>query len=238
MNKYPPSGDVCTRIPLDGRTFLWIAVNSPYLREGDDPQDFAALYTAGRLMPDDILILRSESLAICQGRFYSKNSPDFGKFTVLMSKLAKRSPSGAPFADPRLMEVAMRECGALRITFACLACLPERLFHGRDWFCRISGEESRAIFQLSDFEKSAHRRCVILKPDNPESIAVAISEELGCRTMVADLRPESGVARILASSESALSKEELEQILTGAPMQVNGRRVPLGIVRAEKTSDL
>lgn len=189
-------------------------------------------------MPDDILILRSESLAICQGRFYPKNSPDFGRFTTFLSKMTGLSPSAASFGDPRLLEVAMRECGALRVTLASLACPMERLFHGHDWFYRLSGEESRAIFQLSDYEKSAHRRCVILRPDVPESIAVAISEELGCRTMVADLRPESGTVRILASSESELSKEELEQILTGAPMQVNGRRVPLGIVRAEKTSGI
>ncbi|MGM9636974.1 MAG: hypothetical protein ACI3YK_03205 [Eubacteriales bacterium] len=238
MIKNPPksSGDVCTGILLEGRSFLRIAINSPYLREGDDPLDFAAKHTAGRLMPDDILIIRSEALAICQGRFYPRNSPDFGKFTSLMSKFAGLSASAEAFGDPRLLEIAMRECGALRVTLASLSCPLERLFHGHDWFYRLSGEESRAIFRLSDNKRSTYRRCVILRPDNPESLAVAISEELGCRTMVADLRPESGTAKILASSESVLSKEEIEQILSGAPMQVNGRRVPLGIVRAEKTS--
>lgn len=240
MMKNPPksSGDVCSRMKLEGRTFLRIAINSPYLREGDDPRDFAARYTAGRLMPDDILILRSEALAISQGRYYPRNSPDSGRFTALISKMAKRSPSAESFSDPRLMEIAMRECGAMRVTLACLACPLEKLFHGNDWFYRLSGEESRAIFQLSDNKRSTYRKCVILSPDNPESIAVSISEEVGCRTIVADLRPESTTARILASSESVLSREELEQILSGAPMQVNGRRVPLCIIRAEKTSEI
>lgn len=235
MKNYPIGGDSCSEITVNGRTFLRIAINSPFLREGDDPRDFAAVYTAGRLLPDDILILRGESLAIAQSRIYRNNSPEFGKFTELLSRLVGKSPSAAPFADPRMLEIAMRECGGLRVFAAAVVCPFEHFFHGEDCFYKIAGEDSRSIFQLSDKEKSAYRRCVVVRPDNPEKIAVEISEEVGCRTMIADLPPEEdGPVHLLASSETLLSRKEIARILTGAPLRVGGRRVPLIIIRAKR----
>lgn len=232
MEEYAKSSDVPSETFVGGRRYLRIALNTPDYAENEDLPAFAAQYTLDRLKPDDILVLRADAVSLSQGRYFAPGHPTPQKSVLRLCKWGKRMNPSPIYLNPRLLEALRHEYNSFRISFAAFAGLFERLFFGRDWFYRIAGDDCRSVYELVNQKSPAGDGSIILPPDNADRLAGLIADAAGCRVLIADLRPERENVRILAASEGYLSFGELEQILSGAPMRIGLRRVPLCIIRA------
>lgn len=233
MEEYAKSSDVSSETFINGRRYLRIALSTPDFTENEDLPAYAAQYTADRLKPDDILVLRADAVSISQGRIFAPDQPVPQKSVLAICKWGKKLSKSPIYENPRILEALRHEYASSRVTFAALIGILERPFFGKDWFYRIAGNDCRFVFEVSGAQKSSvPAGSLILPPENADTLVNEIAEAAGCRVVIADLRPERESIRILAASESYLNLEELEQILIGAPMRVGLRRVPLCIIRA------
>lgn len=232
MEEYAKDSDIPSETFVGDRRFLRIALNTPDFAENEDLPAFAAKYIPDRLKPDDILVLRADAVSVSQGRFFAPGQPTPQKSVLTLCKLGKKTNKSPIYENPRLMEALRHEYNSFRITFAAFAGLFERVFFGRDWFYRIAGGDSRSVFELGGQKDSADSGTIILPPDHADRLVGEIADAAGCRVLIADLRPELESVRILAASENYLNFDELEQILSGAPMRIGLRRVPACILRA------
>lgn len=231
MDEYSKSGDLPSETFVSGRHYLRIVLNTPDFTPGESLSGFAAKYTPGRLKPDDILVLSAQAVAVWQGRVFPPGQPEPQKGVRRLCRMGKKMSRSPVYDSPRILEALRREYGS-RITLAAAAGLIERFFFGKDWFYRIAGEECRFCAEIRDRNRPGEQGSVVLPPENADALTGEVAEAAGCRTLIADLRPELDKARILSLSESYLDRDELERILSGTPMRIGLRRVPLCIVRA------
>lgn len=233
MEEYAKSSDVSSETFINGRRYLRIALNTPDFAENEDLPAYAAKHILDRLKPDDILVLRADAVSISQGRVYAPDQPPPQKSVLTICKWGKKLGKSQIYENPRILEALRHEYNSSRITLAALAGIFERPFFGKDWFYRIAGNDCRLVFAVSDGQKSSvPAGSLILPPENADTLVNEIADGVGCRVLIADLRPERERIRILAASENYLNFDELEQILAGAPMRVGQRRVPICIIRA------
>lgn len=231
MESYTKSGDVPSVAIVNGRRYLRIALNTPDFAENENLPAFAGEHTPDRLKPDDILVLRADAISLSQGRFFEPGEPTPRKATRNLCKWGKRAAKSKIYENPRILEAMRQELGGVRILFAAFAGLFGRR-RSEDWFYRIAGDDCRSIFESKSTKSADGEGRIIFPPENPEQLAAEIADVAECRVLIADLRPETEAVRILAASENYLNRDELESILSGAPMTVGQRRVPICIIRA------
>lgn len=220
MNEYPKSADTLTETVVGGRRFVRVAISSPASLGKDSPEKFALKYGSDRVRADDILVFSAQAIAIYQKNYYLLTSVKPSFIAEKISKMVKKGQMSSVFSDARATQAGIAELGLPRFL---VGALMERFFK-KGYFSKIIGEDGR----LMDLCVVDDRSVLTLCPDDLMLVVENIAEELGVRTVIADLRRD---ARVIAMSESSLDTDELEEILHDAPMRVGNRRVPMAIVR-------
>jgi hypothetical protein len=90
------------------------------------------------------------------------------------------------------MEMALRECGTIRILFAAFIAAIGKLFRQRGWFYRIAGDKARAIDGPCDYAIPPYNEYVVLGPTDPDAAAREASAACGCPVAVVDLNDLGG----------------------------------------------
>ena len=67
------------------------------------------------------------------------------KLAVTLSRYVTKTPAGIGLGIPETMEMALQECGTLRILFAAFCSVIGKLFHQRGWFYIVAGPKARGI---------------------------------------------------------------------------------------------
>ena len=67
------------------------------------------------------------------------------KLAVTLSRYVTKTPAGIGLGIPETMEMALRECGTLRILFAAFAASLASCSAGRGWFYIVAGPKARGI---------------------------------------------------------------------------------------------
>lgn len=227
---YTRAGDVTNELVYHGRTFLRIAVNCPELTSQTDIPAFSAKYLPEHLRVDDFLILSAEDLSIVQQRYYEKEGLAVSWSSKLLYWLfAYRGDRVGFYSDRSCMEVAVLECGILKILFVAAVGLVEKVAGKKGWMWKMAGEKLRRIRP----GREKNQNLVLLCPDHKEVLVDKIAFHASCRTVLMDLHSPTGKAEILASSESLLPEEELIELMTEAPMLLYNGRTSFCIIRAK-----
>ena len=103
---------------LDGTEYARIPIRTRVVMPGDDLDTFIREYADGKLEGGDILFVTEKIVAITQGRSYLVEEIKPRKLAYFLSKYVTRTPHGIGLGMPETMEMALRECGTLRILFA------------------------------------------------------------------------------------------------------------------------
>jgi succinyl-diaminopimelate desuccinylase len=128
------------------------------------------------------------------------------------------------------MEMALRECGTIRILFAAFISAIGKLFGRRGWFYNIAGEKARAIDGPCDYAIPPYNEYVVLGPKDPEETARAAAKTTGIpQFCIVDLNDLGG--NILGVSSDELKAEWLLPILKDNPLGQTDEQTPIGIIR-------
>ena len=146
-----------------------------------------------------------------------------------LTKFVYKSPYGIGLGIPETMEMALRECGTVRILFAAACSAVGKLIGKRGWFYKIAGYRAESIDGPTPYTLPPYNTYVVLGPENPDKVAADIKQRVGCSAAVVDINDLQG--QILGTSSPDMDWDWLCKILKDNPLGQSGQQTPIGIIR-------
>ena len=219
-------------VQVEGSSFARIPIRTRVVMPGDDLDEFIREYAADVVREGDLLFVTEKIVAITQGRSYLVEDIKPRKLAFFLSKYVTRTPHGIGLGMPETMEMALRECGPIRILFAAAVSAVTKLFGRKGDFYRIAGDKARAIDGPTSGTIPPYNKAVVLGPERPQGVARDAKALLGgvAEVAVVDINDLGG--NILGSTLDRAGEQRLVSILKDNPLGQGHQSTPLGIVRA------
>ena len=130
---------------VDGVDYLRIPVKTHLITKDDDMVDVVLKYPKDKLRAGDILFISEKAVACTQSRAIPMEDIRPRKLAITLSRYVTKTPAGIGLGIPETMEMALRECGTLRILFAAFCSVVGKIFGQRGWFYNVAGPKARGI---------------------------------------------------------------------------------------------
>lgn len=228
-NSAPSEKRKSPEITADGIRYIRIPVKTHVIGEQDKIADVIKQYASPVVQEGDIVFVSEKAVAITQKRAYPMKDIKPRKLAVLLSHYVTKTPAGIGLGIPETMEMALRECGTLRILLAAAVSAVTKLFGRKGDFYRIAGEKASAIDGPTQNTLPPYNNYVVLGPANPDRVAQEIAQAVGCQAIIVDLNDLGG--KILGRSDKNLSPAHLYQALRDNPLGQSREQTPCGILR-------
>lgn len=218
-------------VEVDGESVSRIPIRTRVVMPGDDLDAFILEYAAPVVRAGDLLFVTEKIVAITQGRSYLVEEITPRRLALFLSKYVTRTPYGIGLGMPETMEMALRECGTLRILFAASVSAVTKAFGRKGDFYRIAGDKARAIDGPTRGTIPPYNKAVVLGPERPREVAAHLKELLGSIAEVAVVDINDLGGNILGSTLDRAGERRLVAILEDNPLGQGHESTPLGVVR-------
>lgn len=217
-------------IEVDGIVYNRIPIQTHIITDQDTVGDVVTAYAKPIYQPGDIVFISEKAVACTQKRAIPMKEIHPRPLAKLLCRFVLKTPYGIGLGIPETMEMALRECGTLRILFAAAIAAVGKLFGQRGWFYQIAGDKARAIDGPCDCTIPPYNEYVVLGPTDPDRVAAEAAEQSGCSQIaVVDINDLGG--NILGTSDASMDREQLVKILKDNPLGQSSEQTPLGIIR-------
>lgn len=216
-------------ITVNGTEYERYGIVTHVITEADDIVDVAKTYAAPNMKEGDILFITEKIVGCTQGRAIPIKDIKPRLLAKILSRFVVRTPYGIGLAMPETMEMALRECGTLRILFAAAVSAVGKLFGIRGWFYKIAGEKARSIDGPCDCTLPPYNEYVSLAPLEPDEVAKKVSDAIGFPVLITDINDLGG--NIMGASSKDMDRDELVAILKDNPLGQSSEQTPLGVIR-------
>ncbi|MET0782186.1 MAG: coenzyme F420-0:L-glutamate ligase [Microbacterium sp.] len=218
-------------VEIEGTKYSRIPIRTHVVMPGDDLDTFIREYATDVVAPGDIFFVTEKIVAITQGRSYLVEDIKPRRLALFLSKFGVRTPYGIGLGMPETMEMALRECGTIRILFAAGVSAVTKAFGRKGDFYRIAGDKARAIDGPTDGTIPPYNKAVVLGPERPREVARHLKEMLGGSAEVAVVDINDLGGNILGSTLDKPTEKRLVAILKDNPLGQGHESTPLGVVR-------
>ena len=216
---------------VDGKSYARIPLRTRVVMPDDDLESVVMEYAKDAVQAGDLLFVTEKIVAITQGRSYRLDEISPRPLARFLSRYVVRTSYGIGLGMPETMEMALRECGTLRILFAAGVSVITKAFGRRGDFYRIAGDKARAIDGPTKNTIPPYNQAVVLGPKNPREVAVRLKKMLGGNLEVAVVDINDIGGNILGSTLDKAGERRLVQILGDNPLGQATQSTPMGIVR-------
>ena len=217
-------------IEVDGVKYDRLAIKTHVIGDGDIIEDVVEKYVAEHLQQGDIVFITEKAVACTQKRAIPMKDIHPRPLARFLCKFVLKTPYGIGLGIPETMEMALQECGTIRILFAAAVSAVGKLFGIRGWFYNIAGYKARAIDGPCDFTLPPYNEYVVLAPADPDGVSKKVSDKIGgYQVAVVDINDLEG--QILGVSEASMDKALLVRILKDNPLGQCSEQTPMGIIR-------
>lgn len=221
-------------IEVGGRQYARYPIKTHVITDADSIPDVVQKYVAEHLTDGDVVFISEKSVACSQKRAVPLDQIKPRRLAKFLCKFVYKSPYGIGLGIPETMEMALRECGVLRIMFAAFMSAIGKLFRRRGWFYKIAGYKAESIDGPTPYTLPPYNKCVVLGPEDPDGVARKVFERVGARCCIVDINDLAG--RILGASHPDMDRELYAAILKDNPLGQSGQQTPMGIIRDETGS--
>ena len=217
-------------IEVDGVGYRRLCIKTHVITDQDNICDVVEKYVSPLTEPGDIVFITEKAVACTQRRAIPLEDIHPRPLARFLSRFVLRTPYGIGLAMPETMEMALQECGTIRILFAAAVSAVGKLFHIRGWFYNIAGYKARSIDGPCDFTLPPYNHYVVLGPDRPDEVAAEISRRIGGTPVaITDINDLEG--QILGTSDRKMDRDLLCKILKDNPLGQCSEQTPMGIIR-------
>ena len=216
-------------IEYNNKKYLRIPVKTHVIMKEDNIIDVVKKYTQEILKEEDIVFISEKAVAITQGRAFPMSEIKPRPLAIFLSKHVTKTKAGIGLGIPETMEMALKECGVIRILFAAAIGFLGKLIGRKGDFYRIAGYKASSIDGPTLNTLPPYNRYVVLGPENPDKIAWQISEEIKAEVAIVDLNDLGG--NILGTSKNTMDRKRLLGILKDNPLGQCSEQTPIGIIR-------
>lgn len=216
---------------VDGTSYARIPLRTRVVMPNDDLDSVVMEYAKDAVQPGDLLFVTEKIVAITQGRSYRLDEISPRPLARFLSRYVVRTSYGIGLGMPETMEMALRECGTLRILFAAGVSVITKAFGRRGDFYRIAGDKARAIDGPTKNTIPPYNQAVVLGPKDPRGVAERLKKMLGGNLEVAVVDINDIGGNILGSTLDKAGERRLVEILGDNPLGQATQSTPMGIVR-------
>ena len=214
---------------VDGVEYLRIPVKTHLITKADDMADVVNKYARDKMQPGDILFISEKAVACTQNRAIPMEDIKPRKLAVTLSRYVTKTPAGIGLGIPETMEMALQECGTLRILFAAFCSVIGKLLGKKGWFYLVAGPKARGIDGPTEGTIPPYDHYVVLTPAEPMGTAKRLAQALGHPVAIVDINDLG--ANILGFSEKQPTLDQLAGILGDNPLGQCSEQTPMGILR-------
>ena len=216
-------------ITVDGRQYRRLCIKTHVITDVDRIADVAVQYAGPHMQPGDVLFITEKAVACTQKRAIPMKDIHPRPLAKLLCKFVLKTPYGIGLGIPETMEMALRECGTIRILFAAFCSAIGKLFGKRGIFYIIAGDKARAIDGPCSFTLPPYNEYVVLGPADPDKVARETADALGHPVLITDINDLGG--NILGRSDASMDPELYVRILKDNPLGQQSEQTPMGIIR-------
>lgn len=216
---------------VGGTSYARIPLKTRVVMPDDDLDSIIVEYAKDAVQPGDLLFVTEKIVAITQGRSYRLDEITPRPLARFLSRYVVRTSYGIGLGMPETMEMALRECGTLRILFAAGVSVITKAIGRRGDFYRIAGDKARAIDGPTKNTIPPYNEAVVLGPKNPAEVARRIQGIVGDAVDVAVVDINDIGGNILGSTLDRAGERRLVEILGDNPLGQARQSTPMGIVR-------
>ena len=211
-----------------------LAIKTHIITNEDDIYDVADKYARNLLEESDILFITEKIVACTQGRAIPMKDIKPRKLAKFLCKFVLKTPHGIGLGIPETMEMALRECGTVRILFAAVISAVGKFIGKRGWFYKIAGYRARSIDGPCECTIPPYNEYVVLGPDEPDFVARKVSYMLGgLSVIIVDINDLDG--QILGAYPKNIDRKLMVEILKDNPLGQERQQTPMGIIRKQKS---
>ncbi len=216
-------------IEVDGAVYERYAIKTHVVTDKDDIRDVAQTYAQQHMQQGDLLFISEKCVACTQRRAIPMDQIKPRPLARLLCKFVYKSPYGIGLSIPQTMEMALRECGTFKILFAAFCSAFGKLVGKRGIFYDIAGPKAKSIDGPCDCTIPPYNNYVVLGPQNPDEVAVAVKERIGFDVLIVDINDLDGT--ILGASDPRLDRQLYARVLKDNPLGQSRQQTPMGIIR-------
>ena len=216
-------------ITVNGVTYSRFAIKTHVITKDDSIEEAVEKYAKPHLQTGDIVFISEKAVACTESRAIPLIDIKPRKLAVFLSRYVQKTKHGIGLGMPETMEMALRECGILRILFAAGISVVGKILGQKGWFYHIAGDKARSIDGPCPNTLPPYNKYVVLGPKNPMKTAKNIADRMGYGVAIVDINDLG--SNILGHSNIKLSVETLGQILKDNVLGQSGECTPMGILR-------
>lgn len=216
-------------IEYNNKKYLRIPVKTHVILREDNIIDVVKKYTEEVIKDNDIVFISEKAVAITQGRAFPLDEIKPRPLARFLSNHVTKTPVGIGLGIPETMEMALRECGVLKILFAAAVSFITKLFGRKGDFYRIAGYRASSIDGPTPNTLPPYNRYVVLGPNEPDKVAHDISESIKAEVAIVDMNDLGG--NILGTSSKSMDRKMLLGVLRDNPLGQCSEQTPIGIIR-------
>ncbi len=219
-------------IEVEGKQYRRLCVKTHVITDKDNIIDVVKQYALPYLEEGDTLFITEKAVACTQHRAIPVDEIKPRWLARFLVKFVYKNPYGIGLSMPCTMEMAIRECGTVKILFAAAISAIGKLFGKRGWFYKIAGYKAASIDGPSKYNIPPYDKYVVLGPEKPDETAADISKAIGYPVAITDINDLEG--SILGTSSKEMDRTKLVAILKDNPLGQSNEQTPIGIIRPVK----
>ena len=216
-------------IEVDGVRYSRHPIRTHVVTDKDNINEVCEKYAGPALREGDVLFISEKCVACTQKRASYMKDIKPRRLAVILSHYVTKTPHGIGLGIPETMEMALRECGTLRILFAAVIGAIGKIFGKRGWFYIVAGPKASSIDGPCHNTIPPYNECVVLGPLNPNETAADIAKHIGHPVLIVDINDLGG--NILGASDPAADRDLYARILKDNPLGQSRESTPMGIIR-------
>ena len=187
---------------VGGEDYMRIPVKTHLITDKDDMADVVAKYPKDQMQAGDILFISEKAVACTQSRAIPMEDIKPRKLAVTLSHYVTKTPAGIGLGIPETMEMALRECGTIRILFAAFCSVIGKLLGQKGWFYMVAGPKARGIDGPTEGTIPPYDHYVVLTPADPMGTSKRLAKALGHPVAIVDINDLGANIHVLQNPES------------------------------------
>lgn len=203
-----------------------IPVRTRILTEKNNIVDVIEQYAKGDIGPYDVVSVAESVVAITQGRFVR---PEELTPSWLARLLCRFVPQKGSLSSVYGMQTAINAEGSWRVAWSMFLGMLGKLVGKSGLFYQLAGEQAALIDDVTG-TMPPFDKCIVYGPADPNGVAQAIKERLGCYgAVVADVNDLKRAA-VLGVTQG-VDPKEVARILIDNPFGNASQKTPIVIIK-------
>ena len=215
----------------DGKSYDRYAIQTHFVKRGEDQAELVRRYIAPLYREGDVLSFGAKVMCMCVESVKTRDEVKPGFWANLLWRFAAINVTGVGMHEPYKMQLVIDMCGLPRVLLAAFCSAITKPFGVRGVFYKICGKGVGGIdgfYFRSSFD--VYKQLALINPDNPEELCDKLFQDTGIPVVLMDAN-DIQRDQLGKSKGFPLTDAQIQDALRDNPSGQGDELTPLILVR-------